>query len=115
MNSGQRGKINQMQVCLIGGIMLARKDIVVFKCNACGREGRIRRVYVDDNLLDYTACYCSKCSCANKQKAIGHWINAGASFVVYPKVVSFETICGTARAREILRMGMEQITREQNE
>jgi hypothetical protein len=95
--------------------MLARKDIVVFKCNACGGEGRIRRAYVDDNLLDYASCFCSKCSDANKQEAIGHWINAGAFFVVYPKVVSIGTIYGIARAREILQLGMEQIAREQNE
>jgi hypothetical protein len=92
------------------------RKIVALRCDLCGKESHIKEVNLYKEELDAinsnNGCYCSKCRLRGR-KGFSYSISAGDSFIVYPKVISMrefqERQEGVARAKEMLRRGLEQL------
>lgn len=90
-----------------------RKNIVIFKCDICGKENKIRKSYLSkeeiQSVQDNEGCFCSKCSLMHKQEKYALCILIGEIFTVYPKVIDIfqykERQVGRKRAKEILEEG----------
>ena len=93
-----------------------RKNVIVLKCNSCGKESRIRYINLYQNQIEAiennNGCYCSKCR-PKGRKGLAHMISAGDLFTVYPKVITLEELKehqeGVNRAKDILERGLQQL------
>lgn len=96
--------------------MSKKKNIVVLKCDACGKENRIREVNLYSEEIEAVknnnGCFCSKCFSPPKNNQYSISIYAGESFHIYPKVINMEEykqmLEGVERAKEILRIGLSR-------
>ena len=94
----------------------SQKKIVIIKCDICGKENRIKPSKLSPEVLELVknnnGCYCANCNPRNK-KGLAHWIVFGEPFLIIPKFISFEELKehneSVARAKDILRRGMEQV------
>ena len=91
---------------------MPRKNIVIIKCDNCGKENRIRESYLSRDIIsalnDNFGCYCSKCK-PQKKHQYGISFLAGEMFTIYPKVIPLNHVKDTKRAKEILHQGLIQI------
>ena len=88
---------------------------IILKCDLCGKEKGMREVNLYqkeiDAINDNNGCYCSKCL-PRDRKGFTVTIFPGEFFYIYPKVIPLKEFEewqeGVARAKEILRRGLEQ-------
>ncbi|MDQ2087711.1 hypothetical protein RBH29_14875 [Herbivorax sp. ANBcel31] len=95
-----------------------KKNIMVVKCDNCGKENRIKKNNLREKAIEAinnnVGCYCSKCSSINRneKQKFSYEIMIGEPFTVYPKKVDVEHIKGVNRAKNILERGLQQLKQE---
>lgn len=99
--------------------MTNKKQIIIVKCDDCGKENRIKKSNLWDSdirdLNDNYGCYCSKCMQSHKNEhKLAKCILVSEFFTLFPKIIDVEHIKGVRKAKDIFARGIKQMNNKDN-